>query len=355
MSASASPIAPAWTARFLVPGALLLMATSYLLVFIADGSRLGMPVIRDAIANTTAAGVAAVPVWQLCRLAPWRFAARWWFIPLHLVGIVVFAVAWYLTIATALGSAGWLSGGAFQLQYLRGPALHWQAMTSLVLYFAVAASCYTAQAIREVRQSALLLRQAEVSALRAQLDPHLLFNTLHSLLELVRSGDARADDAIDRFARVARYVTEGRDDGRGMASLAAEWQMAQDYVALESLRLGERLGCDFTLDESLAGVLMPALTLQPLVENAIRHGVAPRPGPGRIEVSARRDDDVVTLRVRDDGLGATAVTRGSGAGLALVRRRLQACFGDRLQFSAGPRTDVGGWCVEARFPVTSAS
>ena len=342
-----------WSLRRLATTAAVLMATSYVAVFIADGNTFGLPVLRDALANTVAAAAAAVPVWMLCRSVPWRMAGRWWFLLVHGGGTALFAALWYLLIAGSLGTAAWLSGSPFRMQFLQGPALHWEMMTALVLYFAVAASCYTLQAIREVEKSADLLRLAEVSALRAQLDPHLLFNTLHSLLELVRSGDARADDAVDRFARVVRYVADGRHDRSGMASLGAEWQMTQDFVALESLRLGERLRCNFEIGDDLAAVPMPALTLQPLVENAIRHGIAPRPGVGHIRVSASRVGQHVLLIIDDDGLGAEARTHGSGTGLSLVQRRLTASFGGSSQFTAGPRIDAQGWRVRATIPVTT--
>ncbi len=334
---------------------MILMAACYVVVFVADGGALSLSVLRDAVANTVAAVIAAVPVWLLCRVMPWRLATRWWFGPVHVLATAGFALLWYVAIGLALGIAGWLSGRIFALQLLSGPALHWLMMTALVLYFAIASSCYAVQAIRAAEHAATLLRQSEVHALRAQLDPHLLFNTLHSLLELVRSGDQRADDALDRFARVVRYVTDGRHDGTGMATLQAEWRMAQDYVALESLRLGERLHCTFRCSDDLHDVRLPALTLQPLIENAIRHGIAPRPGPGHILISATRDGVHLALRVEDDGLGAAASTRGSGVGLSLVHRRLTASFGATAQFVAEPRGDAAGWVVHARVPAITVA
>ncbi len=329
------------------------MIGCYVAAFMAESSRPTLSMLRDAVANTLAAGIAAGPVWLLCTRAPWRLGNRWWFLPMHVAGVVAFIALWYVAIGYMLGVSSALGGGSGRPSFLAGPALRWEAMTAVVLYFAIAAACYTMQATHDAQRSAALLHQAEVSALRAQLDPHLLFNTLHSLLELVRSGDARADDAIDRFARVARYVSQGRSPGNDLVPLSAEWTMVQDYVALESLRLGTRLTCDFSLGPELGAVMIPALSLQPLVENAIRHGIAPRPGPGHISVTADRCDSLVTLSVEDDGLGAGATTtRGSGTGLDLVRRRLLAQYGASLQFSAGPRNGHAGWSVHACFPAT---
>ena len=131
--------------------------------------------------------------------------------------------------------------------------------------------------------------------------------------------------------------------------------MTQDYAALESLRLGPRLTCRFSFGDDLDGVEIPALSLQPLVENAIRHGIAPRPGAGAVDISVARVDRRVQVSVRDDGLGRRAATRGSGTGLDLVRRRLETHFGDAVTFHAGPREDTGGWHVLASFPAAPAS
>lgn len=339
----------------LLAAASVVMAASFVVVFLADGAAPGLPIVRDAIANTVAAIIAGAPVWWLCQRLPWHHAFRWWFFPVHGAAVVAFAILWYLSIGVALGVAVWLTGGPLHVLFLRGPALHWEMMTAVVLYFAIAATTYSLQAIRDAERAAALLHEAEVRALRAQLDPHLLFNTLHSLLELVRSGDERADDAIEQFARVARYVTDGRSDRHGLATLREEWQMTQDYLALESLRLGPRLHCTLDLAPAIADVRLPALTVQPLVENAIRHGVAPRPGPGHIRVEARESAGLVTIVIDDDGLGRAATTRGSGSGLALVRKRLQATFGAEVQFAAHPKDGTTGWRVELAIPATGAT
>ncbi len=343
----------AWKPRRVALYAASLLAAGYVAVFLADGAAPSAGIVRDAIANTAAAAIAALPVWWLCAHMPWRLGARWWFLPAHIAGAATFTLVWYVVIAAALGLATVLGGGAFRLQFLTGPALHWEAMTSVVLYVAIASGCYLLQAARDARTAQALQHESEMRALRAQLDPHLLFNTLHSLLELVRSGDARADEAIDRFARVTRYVSEGRSHTRDLVPLTAEWQMTQDYAALESLRLGTRLTCRFDLGTTPASVVIPAMSLQPLVENAIRHGIAPRPGPGTVEISARVDAERVHVQVQDDGLGAAAHARGDGTGLDLVRRRLIAHFGPAVSFAAGPRTDGAGWRVATSFPIAA--
>lgn len=343
----------AWQPRRMGLFAVAVMLSGYSAVFALDSGELTLMSVLNAIANTFAATVASMPVWWLSTRILWRDAHRWWFLPTHLFGGLAFTLLWYVVIAYAVAGIALLNGGAWSPAFLRGPALHWQVTTAVVLYCAVAAASYAVQATRDAQQAAALLHEAQVAALRAQLDPHLLFNTLHSLLELVRSGDSRADDAIDRFARVARYVTDGRSPARDVVPLRAEWSMVQDYIALETLRLGARLTCTFELGDDLSGVAIPALSLQPLVENAIRHGIGPRPGAGHIAISAVRHGQAVHVKVEDNGLGADATTRGSGTGLSLVQRRLQARYGAALTFVAGPRAGATGWTVCATFPAVA--
>jgi hypothetical protein len=331
-----------------------LVLSGFVVTFIADGSDSFADAFSSALANTAAIALAALPVWWVCNTVRWRNGDRWWFLPLHTVCAIGFAGLWVVILAGALGFTSGVRGGDWTPVVLRGAAMHWLALTSIFVYFAIGAACYAVQASRDAQASALTLHGAQLHALRAQLDPHLLFNTLHSLLELVRSGDERAEDAIDRFARVARYVAQGRAPGEDLVELRAELAMAKDYVALESLRLGTRLQCSFEHDTSLDLVQIPALSLQPLIENAITHGIAARPGPGSIVVSAERIDHSIVIRVLDDGLGAAATTRGGGTGLELVRRRLAAHYGERLRFSAGPRADRSGWRVDATFPAEFA-
>jgi signal transduction histidine kinase len=348
---------PASALRFTAqPRALALFATTlvlagFLATFVADGDSDIGNALSSAIANTMALAATATPVWWLCRRVSWRAANVWWFYPLHLLSALLFAALWATALAVALGITGGIRGLGWRPAFLSGPALHWLVLTSVFVYCAIAAACYAVEASREAQRAAETLHHAQLHALRAQLDPHLLFNTLHSLLELVRSGDHRADDAVDRFARVARYVAQGRTIGSDLVELRSEWEMAQDYVALECLRLGARLQCQFTCDDTLASIMLPALTLQPLIENAITHGIAPRPGPGALRVCATRYDHMLVLSVEDDGLGASSVTHGSGMGLTLVRQRLAAHYGNQMQFTAGPLTDGPGWRVDVRIPI----
>jgi signal transduction histidine kinase len=349
---SALPQIP-WATRRVTVGVAVLVFAGFLATFVGDAGAPAWWMLRDALSNLVAIAVSAVAVVALCRWMEWSRASRWWFLPVHAIAAIAFAQLWYVVFAVVSVLPVTLAGAPFVPNWLQGPARRWQLFTAVFIYLAVAAACYLAQAARDWQRAVALQHEAESAAMRAQLDPHVLFNTLHSLLELVRSGDARADDAIDRFARLARYVSEGRAAGRDLVPLADEWRAVEDYLALESLRLGPRLTHGLALDPGVATAMVPALTLQPLVENAIVHGIAPRAGAGTLAVSAARDGEALAITVVDDGLGAAARTAGSGRGLALVRRRLAVRHGDAARFEAGPRTDGAGWRVALRLPLAA--
>jgi hypothetical protein len=166
--------------------------------------------------------------------------------------------------------------------------------------------------------------QEQLRALRAQLDPHFLFNILHSLGSLVRSDPAAAETALEHLGEMLRYVL---DDAAGdEVELADEWTFCRHYLALESLRFRERLQIETEIDpESLDGRI-PPFTLQLLVENAIRHGIARRPRGGTVSIETARGIQELVIRVADDGVGASLegqAATGTGLGLRALRRRLE--------------------------------
>ena len=341
-----------WAPRRVAFGVASLVFAGFVVMFVSDSGTPAWWMVRDAASNLVAIAVSALPVVMLCRRLEWSHAACWWFLPMHVGAAIGFSLLWHAVFAVVSALPSVFAGAAFTPNWLEGPARRWQLFTAVFIYLAVAAATYLAQAARDWQRAVALQHEAESAAMRAQLDPHVLFNTLHSLLELVRSGDARADDAIDRFARLARYVSEGRAAGRDLVPLADEWRVVEDYLALEALRLGSRLSHTLTLDPTVASTPIPALTLQPLVENAIVHGIAPRAGAGTLAVRADRDGDVLAITVVDDGLGAAARTAGSGRGLSLVRRRLAVRHGEAARFEAGPRAEGAGWRVTLRVPLS---
>ena len=146
-------------------------------------------------------------------------------------------------------------------------------------------------------EARLLAQQAQLVALRAQINPHFLFNALHSVGALVASDPTRADMALERLGDLLRYTLGTEDE----VLFAEEWKFTQDYLAFEQLRLGDRLRLHVSVDPSALSTMVPPLILQPLVENAVRHGIAARTEGGAIDLTARVEDSRLVLCVRDDG------------------------------------------------------
>ena len=198
--------------------------------------------------------------------------------------------------------------------------------------------------MREERRNALRAEaaasRAQLGALRAQLNPHFLFNALHSLAALVRHDAGRAEEALERLGGLLRYAL---DEAGDRVPLQQEWDFVRDYLQLEQLRLGDRLRVEESFDAEARGALVPPFTLQPLVENAIRHGVARVPEGGRVRVTARVRDGRLTLRVEDDGPGCAPAEWISAPGLGLrsLRERLAASYAGDARFDVATSPGAG--------------
>jgi signal transduction histidine kinase len=177
---------------------------------------------------------------------------------------------------------------------------------------------------RMVEKTRAELAQAELRALRAQIHPHFLFNTLNSIASLIASDPRAAEEVTTRLADLFRYTLRASE--REHSTLRAELEFLRAYLEIERVRFGDRLRVIESIEPGLEELPVPSLLLQPVVENAVRHGVSPRPEGGRIELSARRDRDRLVLEVADDGPGLddSRPPSGNGFGLHAVRERLRA-------------------------------
>jgi len=177
---------------------------------------------------------------------------------------------------------------------------------------------------RAVEQARAELAQAELRALRAQMNPHFLFNALNTIAALVRDDPDGAEDTTTRLAELFRYTLRASE--RERAPLGDELAFVRDYLAIEHRRFGARLTVREDVAPGLSGLAVPTLLLQPLVENAVRHGVAPRAEGGTVTLAARRDGETLVIEVGDDGPGFASEPSpsGNGFGLHSVRERLRA-------------------------------
>jgi hypothetical protein len=277
---------------------------------------------------------------------------------LHVAGALAFVLAWQLldfAVAAALFGADHATA-TFQQRVL------WRAMWGVFAYFALVFGFGSALHARRAQRAALGAARAEAALVRAELanisgklNPHFLFNTLNSLLILTRSDPAAAEQALLRFARMMRYVLDTTRSATDRVALEDELAFVRDYLALETLRLGTRLQVEWRIDPATLGDAIPPLTLQPLVENSIVHGIAPRIAGGTVRIASSRRDDpaVLALTVGDDGAGCDwppPAATGHGVGLSALRRRFALDFGGsaRLHVQSAPGR---GFQVEILIPV----
>jgi signal transduction histidine kinase len=282
----------------------------------------------------------------------WRFAARG-FDPLsrprglllHIAAALVFAGSWTATIYVLALLVHWEAAQAFL--YNGAP---WQMLGGLIIYASIAANAQWLKARERLTEQALLATRAELQALRAQLDPHFLFNVLHTLTQLAREDSGATEAALERFGQLLRYLLRAGVTA-SETTLEDDVDFLRNYLALERLRLGERLCVIEDLDPEALELAVPPLLLQPLVENAVRHGIAPRRSGGSLRLAARVDGDSLVLEVSDDGVGALpeAWKRADGVGLSVVRRQLEMHFPGQARMDV--QTALGqGFAVRLALP-----
>src|SRR5947209_7560732 len=267
----------------------------------------------------------------------------WWRnLALHLLFATLFVVA---------------ISGAFQISYhflfVSGPGkpyhpmatLQWIVYNSsenygiygLILLFNQVLRYYRRTREGELRASQLetQLTQAQLQALKMQLQPHFLFNTLHSISALVHRDPETADRMIARLGDFLRLTLE--NSGAQEVSLQKELEFLRCYLDIERVRFQDRLTTRLDIEPRALDASVPNLILQPIVENALRHGVAPRAAPGHVEISAKRGERALRIQVRDNGPGLSAITAPDdgfreGLGLTNTRARLARLYGAAHRF-----------------------
>jgi hypothetical protein len=296
----------------------------------------------------------------------------------HVVpGATVAVGAWRLQPRMAAGLSP--AGIALHLLSAGGTALAWLLLTLLVTLIArpdilvdvipraapgtlfsglaVYGSIAIAHRMMESRRRAALreaaLARAELAALRAKVEPHFLYNTLETISGLLRARPDAAEEAIARLGRMLRRVLDAplSTEADDLVPLSRELQLVRDYLAIETLRMGERLRVVAAIDDTVLGLGVPPFVLQTLVENAVQHGLAPRTEGGTLAISAAREGGDLVLVVSDDGKGTDeARLEAGGLGLNLLRSRLDAHFPDhaKVDFAATPER---GTSVRVAIPV----
>ena len=264
----------------------------------------------------------------------------------HVIGAgMMGALAWLLPW-TARGGSIW--GHATD-------AMGWFIAYNVLAYILVAAGALALLYSKEARERTLTavklegqLAEARLHALSSQLQPHFLFNTLNAISALVREDPATAERLLASLSDLLRQAL--RDGAQPQTSLESELAFLEKYVEVQEARFGDRLTVTFDVDSDVLDARVPNLILQPLVENAIRHGIAPRGGPGSVRIAARRSGDQVTLSVSDDGLGIPRGHIKEGIGLRNTRARLRELYGDRQALVLANQPNGGTLC-ELQLPL----
>jgi two-component system, LytTR family, sensor histidine kinase AlgZ len=285
-----------------------------------------------------------LPVSYTCRTLPLGTTLVTRLVTTHAAAAGITSLAWvYLGSGVARLSAPLFPRTDLPTLYARQvPAL---ALTGGVLYLLGAAFHYVLlaeQAARQAEQRAMelkvLTREAELRALKAQVHPHFLFNSLNSISALTAHDPAKAREMCILLAEFFRKSLAMGE--RTAVPLEEEWALARTYLAIEGLRLGARLTVEEALETAVGPHSIPPLLLQPLVENAVRHGVATCAEGGVLRLSAARDGSTLRLGVSNPFDPEAPRRPGIGLGLTNVRQRLLAYYGDRarLQEARGERT-----------------
>ncbi|GMV21988.1 MAG: ATPase [Acidimicrobiia bacterium] len=267
-------------------------------------------------------------------------------------GAALALAALHLFIVQALQVA--MSGGARPPRPLTSLWVGYGA-TNVLVYCGVAAITQAVIYFRRDQERAYRLEQARLRALRAQLQPHFLFNTINAIAELIHVDPGRAEMTLTQLADLLR---QGVDvDQPAEVALTEELAWARKYVAICETLLQERLRVEWDIPVDTHPAAVPAMLLQPLIENAIRHGIAPRPRGGTITIRAQRVDDRLRLDVEDDGVGVAAGVnplQATGVGLANVRARLASLHATRASLSV-QASPSGGAVATVTVPWRDAS
>lgn len=260
-----------------------------------------------------------------------------------------------LLVAGALLYAVVHSGGTSTLSWALGSFFRLNFHANVLTYAALVALAWAAETYAKYRDRELAasrlqtqLVSAELGALKMQLQPHFLFNTLNAIAALLKPKPEAAESMVLQLAEFLRLTL--RSTGRVEVTLREELDFLERYLAIEKTRFGDRLSTHFRIRSDVLDARVPNLLLQPLVENAIRHGIARDANAGRLEVGATREGGRLLLRVADDGPGLGPAPVVEGIGLTNTRERLRHLFGDDFSLSYA-NVAGGGFAVALAFPL----
>jgi two-component system LytT family sensor kinase len=300
-------------------------------------------------------GLLSIPAVWLARRFRFEIGSRFKGAVVHACASIVFSLA-YMILRAWVGM--WQSGGnfvdAFHPLLVKTPffnvVIYW-----LIVTVSIAFDYYRKYHERELSAAELekQLAQARLQALQMQLNPHFLFNSLHSISALMHEDVERADGMIARLSDLLRAALDSSETQE--VTLREELDLLKRYLAIEKIRFGDRLNVDVAAPAEVLEAQVPNLILQPLVENAVRHGIEPRAKAGRIELRAQQANGALVLEVSDNGPGLPpSQPMSEGVGLSNTRTRLRTLYGEAHGFELR-QSPEGGLLVRLRIPFRTAA
>ena len=278
---------------------------------------------------------------------------------LAFVAIGVVADAWFSVLQVLFNPWDYPQRPTF-LEAWRSSLL-FQISTFLIVYGLILTFTYALDArermARQMMETARLseeLSKSQLAALRQQIEPHFMFNTLHSITGLVR--DQKSDAAVSMIVGLSEFLRRALEDShRSQVTLEEEVEYLQRYLEIQKVRFGERLQVIMDIPAELLHAQVPNLLLQPLVENAIKHGISKRADGGTVRIAGARNDGSLCLRIHNDGPDSPRdwQTTRIGVGISNLRTRLQILHGDKSELQL-KRTDAGGVEVVVTLPLKEA-
>ena len=273
-----------------------------------------------ALRMMVAAALLGMLVRRLAERLPWPHPFRLRFIAAHVALAVAYSAAWILV------NSLFESIVRQRILIVMGPGLIPFLVLGVWLYVMVAGITYANLAAGRAARAETLAARSQLAALRAQLNPHFLFNALHTVVQLIPREPVRAAQAAEQIGDLLRRSIE---EDRDLVPLAEERAFVERYLEVERLRFGSRLQVSIDIDDSAAAAFIPCFALLTLVENAVRHSVEPRVEPTTISVRARMERGLLLATVHDTGTGMESKLPGAseGTGLKRLRERLAALYG----------------------------
>ena len=289
-------------------------------------------ILIGSLISMGSAGLLGIAVWYCCKRVPWplRFSLRFYAQQLGLA--LLYTAAWTAAIYAMESYRPKALQGFLSL-----PVLSRQLLIGIWLYTIFAGISYAIQTRISLHEKETLAARARLDAVRARLNPHFLFNALHTLAALVKFRPPMAEGAIERLGDMLRYTL--KEDGRELVEFSEEMDFTKQYLSFEQLRYEDRLKVDIQIDPQAFNFDIPPFSIQTLAENAVHHAISVRPEGGSIWIHCSSGNDGLTVSVRDDGSGdAGDDSQSHQFGLRSLRERLQAAYGSaaELQVHNGP-------------------